>query len=84
MTAVKGRQDEGSALPGQSWGAAAVPAVVMIFLSWLAFVLVPNTLLAYLSTRVVPTWRDLLVVGYWMAAFVGCCWAFLVLQRRRG
>jgi hypothetical protein len=56
----------------------------MIVLSFVAFVFVPNTLLGYLSTRLVPTWRDLLVVLYWMAAFVGCCWTFVYLQRVRG
>lgn len=62
---------------------AVIGAAVMIVLSYLAFVLVPNTLLGYLSTRVVPTWRDLIVVTWWAAAFVGCCWVFVRLQRGR-
>jgi hypothetical protein len=67
----------------RGWARAIVAAAVMVVLSFVALVLVPNTLLGYLTTRVVPTWRDLLVVLYWMAAFAGCCWAFLLLQRQR-
>jgi hypothetical protein len=46
-------------------------------------VFVPNALLGYLSTRVVPTWRDLIVVAWWAFAFLGCCWVFVRLQRGR-
>jgi hypothetical protein len=60
---------------------AVVGATGMIVLSFVALVLVPNTLLAYLTTRVVPTWRDLIVVAWWMFAFVGCCVVFVRLQR---
>jgi hypothetical protein len=62
---------------------AAIGAAVMIVLSFVALVLVPNTLLGYLSTRVVPTWRDLIVVAWSAFAFVGCCWVFVRLQRGR-
>jgi hypothetical protein len=84
MTAVKERQDGESAAPGPPWPSAIAAAVVMIVLCWVSFVFAPNTLLGFLSTRVVPTWRDLIVIVYWMAAFVCCCWAFVALQRRRG
>jgi hypothetical protein len=62
---------------------AVIGGVVMIVLSFVALVLVPNTLLGYLTTRVVPTWRDLIVVAWWMVAFVGCCVVFVRLQRGR-
>jgi len=58
-----------------------VGAAIMIVVSYLAFVLVPNSLLGYLSTRVVPTWRDLIVVAWWALAFLGCCALFMRLQR---
>ena len=62
---------------------AVISAAVMIALSFVALVLVPNTLLGYLTTRVVPTWRDLIVVAWWAVAFVGCCVVFVRLQRRK-
>ena len=62
---------------------AVTAALFMIVLSFVAFVFVPNTLLGYLSTRVVPTWRDLIVVAWWAFAFLGCCWVFVRLQRGR-
>ena len=83
MAATDGLPNGERAAPTRSWARAIVAAAVMIVLSFVALVLVPNTLLGYLTTRVVPTWRDLLVVLYWMTAFVGCCWAFLRLQRER-
>jgi predicted membrane metal-binding protein len=84
MTAVGERRNGKPAPHERSWWRAIVAAGAMIVLSFVAFVFVPNTLLGYLSTRLVPTWRDLLVVLYWMAAFVGCCWTFVYLQRVRG
>jgi hypothetical protein len=68
----------------RSWWRAIAAASLMIVLSFVAFVFIPNTLLGYLSTRVIPTWRDLIVVVYWMVAFLGCCWIFVRLQRVRG
>ena len=65
------------------WNRAVTGAALMIVLSYVAFVFVPNTLLGYLSTRVVPTWRDLIVVAWWAMAFVACCWVFVRLQRGR-
>ena len=84
MESLGQRRDGKPTAPERSWLRAAIGASVMIVLSFVAFVLVPNTLLGYLSTRVVPTWRDMIVVTYWMAAFVGCCWVFVRLQHVRG
>lgn len=66
-----------------AWMPAALRAAVMIVVSFLAFVLVPNTLLGYLSTRLVPTWRDLSVVAWWAFAFLASCVLFVRLQRGR-
>lgn len=68
---------------GGSWGAAAFKALAMIAISFLVFVLVPNSLLGYLTTRMTPTGRDLVVATWWLAAFVVACWIFVRLQRRR-
>jgi hypothetical protein len=54
----------------------------MILLSYLVFVLIPNALIAYLTTRLTPTGRDLLVVGWWVLAFLLSCLVFVRLQRR--
>ena len=59
-------------------------AAVMLLTSYLVFILIPNNLLTYLSTRVVPFTRDLLVTLWWAAAFVGTCWLFVRLQRAPG
>lgn len=84
MTAVGDGQAREPVRTGGSWWRALGAAAIMIVLSFLAFVYVPNTLLGYVSTRLVPTWRDLTVVAYWMVAFVACCWVFVRLQRVRG
>jgi hypothetical protein len=66
-----------------TWPAASVRAMVVLVASVILFVLVPDRLLAYLSTRIVPGWRDFLMLLYWGAAFVVGCWVFVRLQRRR-
>jgi hypothetical protein len=77
------KRHEGRTRSAMGWTRPAIGAAVMIVLSYVAFVFVPNTLLGYLSTRVVPTWRDLIVVAWWAMAFVACCWVFVRLQRGR-
>ena len=62
---------------------AVLRAGLMIVLSYLALVLLPNTLLGYLTTRVVPAWRDVIVVSAWALAFLVCCVIFVRLQRGR-
>jgi hypothetical protein len=66
---------------GGSWGGAAVRATTMVLFSFLAFVLIPNTLLGYLATRLRPNWRDLVVVAWWGFAFVIGCASFVRFQR---
>lgn len=65
-----------------SWGAASLGAAAMILLSYLVFVLIPNMLLTYLTTRLTPTGRDLVVVGWWVLAFLLSCLVFVGLQRQ--
>ena len=74
---------DGARGDSQSWGAALGRAALMVLASLLLFLVVPNRLLGYLSIHIVPFWRDLLMVGYWGAAFVAGCWLLVVLQRSR-
>jgi dipeptide/tripeptide permease len=55
----------------------------MVVVSFLLFVLIPNTLLAYLTTRMTPTGRDLVVATTWALGFVVACVIFVRLQPRR-
>jgi hypothetical protein len=64
-----------------TWPAASIRAGIILVASVILFVLVPDRLLAYLSTRIVPGWRDFLMLLYWGAAFVLGCWLFVRLQR---
>jgi len=63
------------------WTSSIIRAAVMLAVSYLVFVLVPNELLGYLSKHVEPQVRDLIVAGWWAVAFVGACWLFVRLQR---
>ncbi len=67
-----------------SWARGIGLAAVVMLASYLVFVLIPNDLLTYLSTRTVPFTRDLLVTLWWMAAFVAACWLFVRVQRKHG
>jgi hypothetical protein len=73
----------GPAAPSMTWSVASGRAAVMLLASVLLLVVVPDRLLAYLSTRIVPGWRDFLMVLYIAAAFVVTCWLFVRLQRER-
>lgn len=66
-----------------SWAWGIGQAAVVMLASYLAFVLIPNNLLTYLSTRTAPFTRDLLVTLWWIVGFVACCWLFIWLQRSR-
>ena len=71
----------------RSWGSAVGTSLVVLVVSILAFMVVPNELIAFLSTRVEPTARDLLVSVWWVLALVVCIWLFVRVQdreRRRG
>jgi hypothetical protein len=64
-----------------SWVRPTVRAAVMLAVSWIVLLLVPNRLLGYLSVHLVPTWRDLLMVVWWVASFAFASWLFVRLQR---
>ena len=55
----------------------------MVVVLFVAFGVVPNWLLDWTATRVTPTGRDVIVVGWWVASLIGCAWLFLRLQSRR-
>jgi hypothetical protein len=55
----------------------------MLVASFLALVIVPDRLLAFLSPRITPASRDLLVVAWVTVAFVALCWLFVAIQRGR-
>jgi hypothetical protein len=66
-----------------TWPAATFRAAIVLVASLILFVAIPDRLLAYLSTRIVPGWRDFLMLAYWGVAFVVGCWVFVRLQRGR-
>ena len=72
--------------PTTSWIRATALAALMIVVSVVVFAFVPDRLLGYLTVRVAPNIRDLLVTLWWAVAFVGACFLFVRLQRaeRRG
>ncbi len=76
-----GRERGGRTAP-QGWPGAIASAAAMVITSVVGFVLIPNWLIGYLSLRVSPKMRDLLVTGWWAFAFVACCALLLGLQRR--
>jgi hypothetical protein len=67
--------------PIQTWGQAALRAVILLILADAGLLLVPNRLIAYLTTRVGPNVRDGLVTGWVTVFFIGLSWVFLALQR---
>ena len=76
--------DQGRRVRKAGWGAATLAAGGMLLASYLAFVLIPNDLLNYLSLHVAPRARDLIVTVWSIVGFVACGWLFVRLQRREG
>jgi hypothetical protein len=64
-----------------TWVAPTVRAALMLTVSVIVFLVIPNRLLGYLSVHLVPTARDLLMAVWWLIAFVFACWLFVRLQR---
>jgi hypothetical protein len=62
------------------WGSAFIRAAIVLVISVVLFVVVPDRLLAYLSLHLVPLWRDLAMLAYTAAAFVVGCLIFVRLQ----
>jgi hypothetical protein len=72
----------GSGGSAQGWGTAVARAIVLLVVVFVAFAIVPNWLLDRLATKVTTTGRDLILVGWWVVALVGCTWLFVRLQGR--
>lgn len=68
----------------EGWGSAAWKAALILILSFVGFILVPNRLVASLS--VTPRARDALLLAWVVVFFLALSWFFVVLQRglRRG
>jgi hypothetical protein len=62
------------------WGSAFIRAALVLVISVVLFVVVPDRLLAYLSLHLVPLWRDLAMLAYIAVAFVVGCLIFVRLQ----
>ncbi len=58
-------------------------ALIMLVVSVVVLVVVPDRLIAFLAPRVTPTARDALIVTWMTVSFAGLCWLFVVLQRSR-
>ncbi len=81
---MRARGEEPSREPAESWARAGVKAGTILAGAALAFAIVPDRLIAFLSLRVSPRLRDLLVVAWVAASFVALCWGLVALQRRAG
>lgn len=68
----------------EGWSRAASKAVVLLLLSFIAFALVPDRLVSYLSLHVQPRTRDAIVTLWWLAALGVLVRVFVLLQRARG
>jgi uncharacterized membrane protein len=66
----------------EGWRRALLKAAIVLVLSWVGFLLVPDRLLSFLTTRVGPNVRDSLVAGWVAGYFIALSGGFLVLQRR--
>ena len=71
-----------AALREESWGTAIWKSAVILVLSALAFVVVPDRLFSYLALHVGPRLRDTLVLLEVVVAFVLLTWLFIRLQPR--
>ncbi len=69
---------------GGGRGSDLARAALVLILSFLGFVLIPNRLVAYLSLHVVPRTRDALVLLWVIAFFVFMSWLFVRLQGGEG
>ena len=68
---------------GGGWGKSAIRASIMLVVSFVVLIVIPDRLIAFLAPRVTPSSRDWLIVAWVTLSFVGLCWLFVVLQRRR-
>jgi hypothetical protein len=74
------RHDTGPAT--ERWRRASAMAAALLVVGVVGFVVVPDRLLAFLSTRTAPRTRDALVVLYVVVFFIAFSWLFVRVQRR--
>lgn len=65
------------------WAGALARAAIVLIASFVGFVIVPDRLVSYLATRVVPRTRDGLVVLWVVVFFLALSYGFVALQRKR-
>jgi hypothetical protein len=75
--------EDATSLGAESWGRGLLKAALVLILAWGGFLFIPNKLLAYLTTRVTPHARDLLVTLWVVVFFVALSVIFVVLQKGR-
>lgn len=68
------------ALTGR-WRSAALSAIVVLAISVIGFMIVPDRLLTFLSRHVAPRTRDAIVASWWLVFFVAMCVIFTAMQR---
>ena len=82
-----GPEEHARALDGgratEGWSFAAIRAAVVVVLSVVGFVLVPDRIVTYLSEHARPGVRDLATLAWVLAWFVALSWLVTRLQRRR-
>jgi len=69
---------------GGGWGSGLARSSLLLILSFIGFVLVPDRLVGYLSLHVVPRTRDALVLLWVIPFFVFMSWVFVRLQDGEG
>ena len=72
------RHDTGSAT--ERWGRSSAIGAALLVVAVVGFVVVPDRLLAFLSTRTAPRTRDALVVLYVVVFFIAISWVFVRVQ----
>ncbi len=80
-----GDSGKGQGSPGSvdTWGSSILKAALILILAWAGFLFVPNQLLGFLSRRVTPHARDLLVTLWVVVFFVALSVVFTALQKGR-
>jgi hypothetical protein len=83
METTRKPTEDATAPRTESWGRELLKAALVLILAWGGFLLIPNKLLAYLTTRVTPHARDALVTLWVLVFFVVLSWLFVMLQKGR-
>lgn len=82
-----GTEEHARALDGErtaeGWSSAAIRAAVIVVLSVVGFILVPDRIVIYLSEHARPGVRDLATLAWVLAWFVALSWLVTRLQRPR-